>query len=341
MTRLSALVLLVLGLAACGGNDVRVGEGGELLEGGIRAESTDVRGVVLAGRTLVLDGFAGDVNIVGTTEVGEQATLRFTRIARAETEAQARRRLVSISLEETGNGREYRYGTRTSRPDGAQVDIEARVPPGTHLIIHQDAGRVRVEGVGGDVEVKLTSGSIRAAGLGGRYVFLTTRAGNVEAGAIAIPAHADWDFSTNTGMLALTLPGDSPVRVDARTDVGTVRVDSLTFIDERLDRGASGMRFRGRLGQGDGNVALATAVGTVRLRGGRMVRLDEPIAPVDAPAPAPTPVPTPTTAPTPTAPRAAPAPARPPAAAPAAPRPPAPRTAPAAPRPAGAPRGGQ
>lgn len=338
MLRLSALVLLVLGLAACGGDDVRVGAGGELLEGGVRAESTVVRGVVLGGRTLVLDGFAGDINIVGSTRAGDQTMLRFTRIARAETETQAQRRLASITLEEAGNGREYRFGTRTSRPDGAQVDIEAVVPPGTHLIIHQDAGRVRVEGVGGDVEVKLTSGSIRAAGLGGRYVFLATRAGNIEAGAVGIPAHADWDLSTNTGAVALTLPGDSPVRVDARTEVGAVRVDSLTFIDERLDRGASGMRFRGRLGQGDGNVSLETAVGAVRLRGGRMVRLDEPVAPPDAPAPAPTPGPAPTTtpAPPPAAPRASPAPARPPAATPAVPR-----TAPAVPRPAGTPRSGQ
>ena len=259
-------ILLALLLASCQrGSDVEVGPGGELLSGSERATSLESRGVDLAGRALVLDGFAGTVRVIGI-DPGAPARVNFERVARGRTPVAAESRLEGITLEESGDAESYTFRTRAPRPEGLEVNVEAQVPRDARLVIRLDAGAIHLDALTGDIEATLASGPVRGAGLGGRQVHVRTEAGALEIGAVAIPADAEWRLQTRAGAISLALPRLASTAVDAETRTGTVRIEGLEFADRRLDREGVGMRFRGTLGDGDGRLELRTDVGAIRLQ---------------------------------------------------------------------------
>jgi hypothetical protein len=277
-------LITALALASCGGgSDVEVGPGGELLSGSERATSLEARGVDLAGRTLVLDGFAGTIRVIGV-DAGAPARLNFERVARGRTPVAAQSRLEGITLEESGDAETYTYRTRAPRPEGLEVNVEAQVPRDAGLVIRLDAGAVHLDNLSGDIEATLASGPVRAAGVGGRRVILQTESGALEAGAAALPAGAEWRLQTRAGAITLALPPRASTAVDAETRTGTIRVGGLDFADRSLERSGVGMRFRGRLGEGDGRIELRTDVGAIRLNAARPTAAPAPAAAPAVPA---------------------------------------------------------
>lgn len=260
---ISYLPSTLLVLAACGGSE---GEAGDLLAGRARASEAEVRRVDLAGRTLLLDGFAGTITVAGTNEPGTRAVLRFERVARGATEGSARRRLDGVRIEEAGDAEVVQYLLRASPDEGAEVNVRAQVPRAAALQIRLGTGTVYLSGAGGEVGVEVGGGPIRATGLAGRRVALRTGAGAVEAAAERVPDRADWRFETRAGGITVTLPTGAPARVEAEARTGVIRVDGLAFRDERLDRRAAGARFSGRLGEGTGRIVARADVGRIAFR---------------------------------------------------------------------------
>ena len=129
--------LTLLALSACrSDDDVTRDEEGRLQLGREEARAVVDRAVRLDGRTLVLDAEAGSITVVGADT--QEARLRFTRVARGESEAAARARLGRLSIGEAGDAEVYRYVLRTDDVEGGRIDVEARVPRGTTLDVRLD-----------------------------------------------------------------------------------------------------------------------------------------------------------------------------------------------------------
>jgi hypothetical protein len=266
--RLVALLAIIHCAACSSGSDVEIGPGGELLAGGERAAESETRGVELGSRALVLDGFAGSIEVIGVDTVAS-ARITFERVARGRTALAAHERLEGVAIQESGDGDAYTFRMSAAHREGAEVNVQAEVPRGTSVTVRLDRGGVEIRDISGDVEVRLRAGGIRAAGLAGRRVDVEGTAGGVSIAATAVPAEADWRAETNTGAVSLAVPRTASARVDAETSTGSIRVQGLDFDDRRLDRRGAGMTFSGTLGEGRGRIRVRTEVGAIRLGAGR------------------------------------------------------------------------
>lgn len=262
--RLLLLVLLV-SLTACRDDEVAQTEDGELVLGAAQVEATSERGVVPGGRTLVLDGFDGRVELTGVPD--SSARLTFFRQARGRDEARARELLEAVTVSESGGDQTYRYQMRTDAPGRTSVFVRGEVPESTPLRVQMESGAVEVAGVRGPVHVETTSGPVTVAGAS-RAVEVDVRNGDVTVGLRAVPAGETVRLHTVNGDVRVVMPRDASAQVDARTEAGGINVDGLAFTDRQLDPRGAGARFRGTLGSGRGSIEIQTQNGTVRLEEG-------------------------------------------------------------------------
>lgn len=270
--RHALLGLLLLAFPACRqDDDVTRGEGGELQLGREEARAVTERAVRLGTRTLVFDSETGSVTVVGTD--ADEARLRITRVARGATVASAEARLEQLTVEEAGDDELYQYVLRCNGVEGARIDVVAEVPRRARLRIALERGEVRLSGTAGDLSVENQLGSVEAAGLAGREVSVQTELGSVEAAFAEIPPDGEVRVETENGSVALTLPPEASAEVEVKTQTGTISVEGLTFTDRDLS--PAGNRFRGRLGRGEAEVRVETEVGSITLREGRVLALDD------------------------------------------------------------------
>ena len=259
LMRLGAALALVL--SAC--------EPGEAPQPG-RTEATAVeeRTVALGTRTLVLDGFAGDVRV----EVDPAATgvhVRLVRRALGATPGSARERLARVTVETGGDDELYQVVWRAYSPggqmepdDGLRADAVATVPPGTPVAVRTLRGGVAVDGPTGDLDIGVGTGEIVVGRAGARRLRLDTRAGDVTLAADGIPAGAAWTLETLAGNIDVALAAGANVDLDASTDAGRV-VDRGLGAADPAD-GAETQR-RVTLGRGGARLRAHTAAGTVTL----------------------------------------------------------------------------
>lgn len=266
MPRTAIPVLLLVTLAACqSGGDVTTDADGALVRGRTEATAVETRSVRLDGRTLVLDGFAGDVTLTAdpaATEVSAQ----FTRRARGATDASAQERLREVTLNEAGDGELFQYVWRTQLHDGTSVDADVTLPPGATVVLRLGAGALQATGLAGSLDAEVGAGTAMLDAVRPATLRLDVGSGTVTVDAAGVPAGAEWTLQTGAGTVTLGLPADASVRVDARTASGAVNARGLTFADERLSGGPADRRFRGTLGDGSATVEVSTGAGAITLR---------------------------------------------------------------------------
>lgn len=260
-------VLLAAPLAGC-----RQSEPGALAG---RAEATAVeeRTVALGGRTLVLDGFAGDVRV--ETDAGATgARVRLVRRALGATQASASERLARVTVETGGDGELYQIVWRANLPGGAMdgaaglsADAVATVPPGTDVVVRTLAGGVAADGPLGDLDVGVGAGTVVVGRAASRRIRIDVRAGDVTVNAASVPAGAEWTVETAAGDVDLALPPGAALDLDASTGAGAL-VDR--GLGARVPAGAAALRTR--LGAGGARVRVRTGAGTVTL--GRATDID-------------------------------------------------------------------
>ncbi len=269
---LACLLALALGLGACQPKDAGVSqtEEGQLVLGEVEETATAQRGVILAGRTLVLDGFRGNVWLNGTQ--ADVASFVFTRQARGRTPEDAARALAGITLEEAGDDATFTYTLRAKAPELSRIDVTGDVPRGTTLRIQLGSGDVALSGIDGPLEVKVEGGTVVIGGAGAS-VTVETRNGAVDLGLYRLPAGSAVRVRATNGDLALTLPGSVAARIDAQTSAGDITTEGLTFSTRKLEPVGAGARFQGQLGSGGATVTLRTENGAVALHEGSVLRL--------------------------------------------------------------------
>jgi hypothetical protein len=150
-----------------------------------------------------------------------------------------------------------------ARPLAAPGHLDVRVPAGVTLrIIGDNGGAVRVEGVGGAVEVTHSNGGVTVLGAAG-HALVATSNGNIEVRLATVTPDAPMSFITSNGNIDLALPADTRM---------TLVIDRSAPIDSEFDLAReSGQRDSGALlrltANGGGPVLrLYTNNGIVRLR---------------------------------------------------------------------------
>ncbi len=263
----AVLLVLLLGLGACRQSPgVGQTEEGTLLPGAVEASDTLQRGVLLAGRTLVLEGLSGRVSLEGTDV--DVARLTFVRTGRGADAAAARRTLREILLREEGAAHSFRYHMEARQSRLAQVHVQGSVPRSTRLDITRTGGNVDLVGIEGPVRVQLAAGEVHVREAADSLE-IRLQNGSASVHLRRLPTDAIVTIQTENGDLWLTLPPEADAQLQAETVAGEVRVEELRFTERDLQpREASGVRFVGKLGQGRAHIMLRTAHGDIVLRSG-------------------------------------------------------------------------
>lgn len=195
-----------------------------------------------------------------------------------------------------------RFLEKAGDSDG-RVDYELQVPASANVMVRTATGPVQVQGINGDVaidsdtgkvEVRDSSGHVRARSVGGPIVLTNLKNGFVEAtsvgGQVALnnvsgtlvsvnttggPIIYSGDFggggqynlSSHSGTIDVSLPGSASVDLTARTVTGTVEDDfplqAPAHPTAALDQGKS---FAGTSNAGASAVRLRTFSGRIRVK---------------------------------------------------------------------------
>lgn len=110
---------------------------------------------------------------------------------------------------------------RSSFLGSSSVDFEVTVPVNANLQIHSDTGEIQVSDINGTMSLTTNTGAITANQdtLSGQSV-LHSDTGSVTFNGSLAP-DGNYEMSTNTGSVDVTLPSDAAFHIDASTDTGT------------------------------------------------------------------------------------------------------------------------
>lgn len=240
---------------------------GELVLGRTEVTEQVRRAVALGNRALVLDGFRGAVHLRGTDD--ETAQLTFTKHARGQDDAAARKLMGRIGIRESGNDEQYTYTMRSPTPNRSAVNVTGTVPRTTQLQVQLQSGAVALSDVWGPIEVNHESGPVQIGGAA-TSVTVEGRNGNVKVGWRKLPSDAQVRLETANGNIELALPETTSVRVNAETSAGRIRTSGLDFEQRRLEPKGAGARFEAQLGAGNASIETRTQNGDIVLRTGRI-----------------------------------------------------------------------
>lgn len=253
-----AAALVAAALVGCDGETF------PFARGRVEATDTHTRTLVLEGRELVLDGFAGRVTLREVPRSDDRVVARFTRRARGATLASAADRLHGVGVDEAGDGALYQFVWRTTLAAGASVDADVAVPPGTRIVVRLGEGALAAEGLTGGLDAEVGSGPVELSRHAAPATRVHTGRGPVRLTASAVPADATWTLSTEAGPVRLVVPTGAGLVLDAQTGAGRFVVPPLG--GETRTESPDGTRLRGTLGGGGASITLRSGLGSVHVR---------------------------------------------------------------------------
>jgi len=257
----TGIALLAI-FSACQEPTINRSEEGVLFLGS--EESSDVveRVISPGQRRVVLNGFAGSINLVGSDS--DVARFTITRTARGDSPAEAQSQLRNLDIEEVGDELTYRYNFTASQNALSRFDVTGTVPKGTPIAIQWVAGNITIDGISGKVEVQNQHGDVGYSGPSST-VRLRTRNGSAAATLTSTANTFDVALLTANGDVSAHVSPLASGNIEATTSAGAISTDSIDFVSESYSPADAGARFRGRLGQGAGQISLATQHGSVSI----------------------------------------------------------------------------
>lgn len=179
---------------------------------------------------IVFKGISGDLAVTGTN--GGGVTIQKDGFAR---------------IEETGD---------TLTVKAISGDIALTVPRETNLELRGVSGDVAIKDIAGRIVFDAVSGDITGAGLAGDFTAESSCA-DIDLALVRI-GHVD--IVTQSGDIAIHLPGDSSFSLEAVSEHGAIECEF-----ELSDRRADQHSLRGKAGSGNGRLRVATAIGDIAI----------------------------------------------------------------------------
>ena len=227
-------------------------------------------------KTLEVEGpvsLSADVP-VGSVEVkvGSAQTVRVeaTRWAWGGSRSQAEEILgqVGVDVQQTGNRVQVLATGLTGRNiqgRSPKVDIKITVPAGTSVDISSRVGEVSVTGTQGDLAISADVGEVKVRKVSpAKSLRINSRVGSVEFSGALMP-RVDYEITTDVGKISLELPRDSAFILDARSDIGDVRLD-FELVGTSGRRTVVGRQVEGQVGASPTtHLTLLSRIGEIRI----------------------------------------------------------------------------
>jgi hypothetical protein len=227
----------------------------------------DARDIVEETRALAPDGRFELENVNGriTLLTWSRDEVRI-EAARAAVNQEA---LERIEVEIVGEGDDVRVKTRYPRTglwfmggNPGKVDYDISLPAGVRARLKTVNGSVRVDGLEGDLRVESVNGGLELSDVAGEVRAHTVN-GRIHVVFDSVPNGRRHELGTVNGGIELTLPEDTPGRLEASTVNGSIDCELPLEVETKKKR-----RLEGRLGRGDGSFHLETVNGGIDVRRG-------------------------------------------------------------------------
>jgi ToastRack found in some PspC len=191
-------------------------------------------------------------NITVRASAVDQVVLQATKRAWGWNRSQAETMLhnIAVSFEQSGDQiRVKAAGLTTVQnvPRSPQVDITISVPEETAMKLVSNVGRILVAGTHGNAYVKADVGQVvlqDVAPTGSLQV--ETRVATIDLVGL-LTDNTTYRLTSDVGRIALRLPPDSSFSIDARSDIGIVRVE-FPVAGRSSRQGFVGEEVRGDVG---------------------------------------------------------------------------------------------
>lgn len=178
--------------------------------------------------------------------------------------------LKRISVDIQPQGDQLRVKTHYARrglfdfnqSDEGSVDYALHMPASIALDIVNVSGNVSVHGIHNDVTVHGVSGDIDATAIAGGLDAATT-SGAVHASLASLPSGQTVRLGTVSGSVDLTIPKNTPARIDA----GSVSGDFSSNFHLPAGEKTVGSKVLGDINGGGEEIKLSTVSGDIRLTG--------------------------------------------------------------------------
>ncbi|NND71233.1 MAG: DUF4097 family beta strand repeat protein [Rhodothermales bacterium] len=256
-----ASTMLVAVLAGCSEQSVTQTEEGVFVLGSVEESGTSERGITPGERTIVLQGFSGDILLRGVS--GETASFSFTRVARADNRESATKLLDKIAISETGDETVFTVKMSSPEPARTAVEIVADIPSTTPVTIVTRSANIKLVNMDGAVSIRNEAGSIEYSGASSS-VDLKSRNGDVSLALTAAAPGSTISLETSNGDIMVSIPSGENLDVDATTSAGLVRNTGLNFTTASLALSGAGGHLTGRVGtESDSRVIARTFHGDI------------------------------------------------------------------------------
>lgn len=246
-----------------------------------------------AGGSLSIQNPFGSVTVrpAAGQEVVVSANTHSSKVEVDESHAPMRVDLTSHLLQNAG-------------PDEGAVDYEVQVPAGVTVTVRSSTGGIRVEKATGDLNlgsesgaieirdadkshlrVQTVSGTVTVANATGAHLDASSVGGDIHLANVTGPSISadsnsgaidytgdcggggDYDFSTHSGDITVTLPASASVDLTARSTNGSVRNDvALQPLPHTALSLSAGKSLAGRANSGAAAVRLRSFSGTIRVK---------------------------------------------------------------------------
>ena len=228
-----------------------------------------------------LEGVNGNIDIVGVPNA-QTAQIWGERKVTSSDAADARAYLSQLEVRVTDGAEELFIKTvqpRENRGRNFEVTYHVRIPCCWHVTLSNANGNVAIDSVrqglsvaiaNGNVLVGEVAGTVGVTAVNGNISFEAVQGNTLAAvtngnitGDLFLPAAGTCDLSTVNGAIDLGVPKTTSADLSAELTNGSITVLGLSVRNATT----SSRSVRGRLGEGDGKIALRTVNGNIRVAG--------------------------------------------------------------------------
>ncbi len=212
-------------------------------------------------------------DIVVKAGAAEQVKIEGAVRAYAVSQAEAQRTLdnIQVKIDQSGDKVWVRVSgmPTTSVGRSPQIDLTITAPKQTTLSAEMGVGRLQVSGTEGDVTINAQVGDVILTDIvPAEKLAVKTRVSNVEFAGVLV-AKARYEITTDMGRIALRVPADSAFQIDARSDIGDVKVD-FQIVGRSSRDALVGKEVQGQIGQNPTvSLYLRSRVGAISVTPGR------------------------------------------------------------------------
>ena len=204
----------------------------------------------------------GSIRLTAADVAEAQITAQIT--VKARTEEEALILVEQVQIRENRRGEQLTVEAIKPSDFGRNelaVDYTITVPGRLAVTSRTNVGDIRIDGFGQRVEAATDVGKILCAGLRSQAK-LHANVGDIHATyAEDAPSAVELTATTNVGNIEFTGPADISARLSASANVGSINTDRPLTVSGPM-KGS----VKASLGQGEGDIALSTNVGSITIR---------------------------------------------------------------------------